>query len=281
VSDAILLFVPLAVLAVVALFGFVGCTKDFDSLQVGEDRTDEDETPPVPYADEVMSSDPIAYWRLSDALGEVTATDSIGPWPGNHPGTYVGNVALEQPGLNLSDQGATAAHFDGTGLVDVAHDPVFEMTQFTVEALVHPDSVVSQILIVSNLSSSGGWALTIVPPSPGDHPDIDGWFAPVVSDGSGPVGPPAVEFDLAKLGTAWHVAMTFDGTIVTLYWDGVQQVSGTWPAVGNWPYAPNTLDPLQIGVDFKGAIQEVAVYDAVLTAEQLNTHYLSNASPGE
>ncbi len=153
------------------------------------------------------------------------------------------------------------------------------MLQFTVEALVPPDSVVSDCHIVSNMSSSGGWALTIVPPSPGDDPDIDGYFAPVVSDGSGPVGPPAVEFDLAKLGTAWHVAMTFDGTLFTLYWDGVQRVSSTWPAVGDWPYVPNMQGPLQIGVDFKGAIQEVAVYDKALTAEQISDHFLANTSP--
>ena len=101
----------------------------------------------------------------------------------------------------------------------------------------------------------------------------------MVSDGSGPVGPPAVEFDLAKLDTAWHVAMTFDGTVFTLYWDGVLSVSSEWPAVGDWPFALNTLDPLRIGVDFKGAIQEVALYDTVLTAEQITTHYLANASP--
>ena len=41
---------------------------------------------------------------------------------------------------------------------------------------------------------------------------------------------------------------------------------------GTWPYAPNTQDPIQIGADFKGAIQEVAVYDTALTAEQIGTH---------
>ena len=60
--------------------------------------------------------------------------------------------------------------------------------------------------------------------------------------------------------------MTFDGTVFTLYWDGVERVSSTWPAVGTWPYAPNAQEPLQIGLDFKGAMQEVAVYDKVLTA---------------
>jgi hypothetical protein len=280
VSDPILLLAPLAVLALVAVFGFVGCTKDFDSLTVGRDG--EDGAPaPGAYLDAVMSSDPIAYWRLSDPTGSDVAKDEIGDPPVGHPGAYQGGVTHgQEPGLNVSDSNATLARFDGTGHVEVPHDPaVFEMTQFTVEALVAPDSVVSDCLIVGNMSSSGGWALTIVPPSSGDQ-DIDGYFAPVVSDGSGPVGLPPVAFDLAKLGTAWHVAMTFDGTLFTLYWDGVMRVSSPWPAFGSWPYAPNTQAPLQIGVDFKGAIQEVAVYDAVLTADQISDHYLANTSPG-
>jgi hypothetical protein len=283
VSEPILLLAPLAVLALVAVFGFVGCTKDFDSLTVGRDG--EDGAPaPLPYADEVKSSNPIAYWRLSDPPGGDVAKDEIGAPPsGDHPGAYQGAVTEtlgEKPGLNDSDIDATPARFDGASSVDVPHDPaVFEMTQFTVEALVHPDSVVSDCLIVGNMSSSGGWALTIVPPSP-DDVDIDGYFAPVVSDGSGPVGLPPVAFDFAKLGTAWHVAMTFDGTDFILYWDGAKKAWGPWPAFGDWPYAPNTQAPLQIGVDFEGAIQEVAVYDAVLTAKQISDHYLANSSPG-
>jgi hypothetical protein len=281
VPEVILLLILLAVLALVAVFGFVGCTKDFDSLVVEDD---EPNGPPAPdpYTDVVKSSNPTAYWRLSDPFRSTEAKDEIGAPPsGDHPGTYTGSVTLGQaPGLNDSDAAATPARFDGDSLVDIVHATEFEMLQFTVEALVHPDSVVSDCHIVGNMSSSGGWALTIIPPSPGDDPDIDGYFAPVVTDGSGPVGPPAVEFDLAKLGTAWHVAMTFDGTLFTLYWDGVQRVSSTWPALGTWPYAPNTQAPLQIGLDFKGAIQEVAVYDKALTAEQIGDHFLANTSPG-
>ena len=277
--DVMLLLIPLAVLALVAVFGFVGCTRDYDPLQQGDgDGTDPNGEPTSPpYKEVVEKSGPIAYWRLSDPFRSIDVKDEMGV----HPGAVVDTVTFGQgpPGLNLSDPNATFAQFDGTGFVEVPHADVFEMLQFTVEALVAPDSVVSDCHIVSNMSASGGWALTMVPPSPEDQ-DIGGYFAPVVSDGSGPVGPPAVEFDLAKLGTAWHVAMTFDGTLFTLYWDGVERVSSTWPAVGTWPYAPNAQEPLRIGVDVKGAIQEVAVYDKVLTADDIEKHFLANTSPG-
>jgi hypothetical protein len=279
-AEVILLLIPLGVLALVAGFGFVGCTNRYDPLVIEDDEPN-GTLGPDPYAKVVENANPIAYWRLSDPFGSTEARDEVGAsTSGDHPGVVPGTVTLGQAHLNLSDPTATSAHFDGTGFVEVAHADVFEMLQFTIEALVAPDSVVSDCHIVSNMSSSGGWALTIVPPSPGDDPDIDGYFAPVVSDGSGPVGPPAVEFDLAKLSTAWHVAMTFNGTLFSLYWDGVERVSSTWPAVGSWPYAANMQEPLQIGVDFKGAIQEVAVYDTALPADEIVKHFLANTSPG-
>jgi Concanavalin A-like lectin/glucanases superfamily len=280
VPDPILLFIPLAVLALVAVLGFVGCTKDFDSLVVSPPAA------PMPYADEVLASGPIAYWRLSDPPGNL-AKDEIGSPPsGDHPGEYQGNVTLGQPpGLNLSDPNATPARFDGTGFVEVVHDPVFESSTFTVEAFVYPDSVSEAGVIVGSMSPpamqgapsmSAGWGLFIVPRSPTDEPEIDGYFAAVVGDGAvTPAGPPPEPFDLTKLGTAWHLAMTFDGMVLTLYWDGVK---GAW---GSFPYAPDTQAPLLIGLGFKGAIQEVAVYAQALTAEQIGIHFLANTSPIE
>ena len=165
-ADVVFVMIPLAVLAMVAVFGFVGCTKDFDSLI--EDGERDDGAPALePYADEVISLNPIAYWRLTDPVGSNVATDSAPP-SGDHPGEYQGGVTPGQsPGLNLSDPSATAASFDGTGFVEVPHAIAFETSEFTVEALVAPDSVVSDCTIVSNLSSSGGWALTILLPADG------------------------------------------------------------------------------------------------------------------
>jgi hypothetical protein len=288
--NTVLLAAPLIVFALVLLLGFVGCGLNTKGSGTGDGETGQtgpDDMPPTPdpYVEEVLASGPIAYWRLSDPPGNL-AKDEIGSPPsGDHPGEYQGNVTLGQPpGLNLSDPNGTPARFDGTGFVEVVHDSVFELSTFTVEALVHPDSIVATGLIAGSMSpppmqgapsTSGGWALSIVPRSSGDNPDIAGYFAAVVSDGSGPDGPPPEPIDLAKLGTAWHLAMTFDGTVLTLYWDGVKRAWGTFP------YAPNTQEQLQIGVAFKGAIQEVALYGTVLTAEQIGTHYLANTSPDE
>jgi hypothetical protein len=289
-NTVLLVAAPLIVFALVLLLGFTGCWLDSEGKGPGppmdgdpgdgDGDGDGEGPPPVPYAEAVENSGPIAYWRLTDLAGSNFAADEIPSPPGAHPGAYQGTVAPGQgPPLNLSEGNAKSTHFDGTGYVEIPHDPAaFETAQFTVEALVAPDSVVGRAVVVGNMSSSlnvgGGWELAVVPPSPGD-PDIDGFFAPVVSDGSGPAsGPQPVAFDFAKLGTAWHLAITFDGMELILYWDGVKV---DW---GSFPYAPNTQNPIQIGLDFKGAIQEVAVYGVALTSVQIGTHYLANASPG-
>jgi hypothetical protein len=274
--NTVLLAAPLIVFAIVVLLGFAGCSLDKEGIPSGESTGEWTGTGPFNYAAAVTSSSPIAYWRLSDHTGSDVAVDEIPPSPG-HPGTYLVKWTLDVgPSLNDSDPVATPARFDGTGSVEVPHAPELEMKKgFTVEALVHPDGVVAGPgEIVSNMSAAGGWALSIAPP---DKPGTDGYFVPSVSDGSGSGGPPVgVGFELAKLGTAWHLAMTFDGMVLTLYWDGVEFAS-----VPGQPYAANQQEPLRIAVNYQGAIQEVAVYDYALTAPQVIAHFMANmANPG-
>jgi hypothetical protein len=158
--------------------------------------------------------------------------------------------------------------------VEVAHAQEFEMLSFTVEALVHPDTIgdTGQV-IVRNISTSGGWALSIVP---GNDPDVDGCLEVLGTDGA-ESGGPLVPLELSELGTAWHVAVTYEkGTnIVNVYKDSVEVAGGNF-----FPYAPNLQEPLQIGVDFQGAIQEVAVYrDVVLKEAQIADHFMATQPP--
>lgn len=276
--NAVLLSVPLIVFALVVLFGFAGCSLDKRGIPSGDDTDTTDNTgTPTSYEDAVKNySKPIAYWRLIDPPDSEFAKDEIGPAPwGVHPGTYVGTVTRGVlPGLLASEIDTPPTRFDGGGYIEVANAAEFAVSEFTVEALVHPDSVSVDSYIVRNSSSSGGWALRVVGSS-GAEPGIDGYFEARVWQGGGSAGTPQAPFDLAALGTAWHVAMTFDGTLLTLYIDGAEIGSAALP------YAPNTTDPLQIGVDFHGALQEVAVYDKVLTPQQIGNHYIWNTSPGD
>ena len=76
-AEVFLLLIPLGVLALVAVFGFVGCTKDFDSLVVEDDESNGPPAPD-PYATVVENANPIAYWRLSDPFRSPEAKDEIG-----------------------------------------------------------------------------------------------------------------------------------------------------------------------------------------------------------
>ena len=69
-AEVILMLIPLAVLALVAGFGFVGCTNRYDSLVIEDDESNG--TPVTdPYAEVVKNMTPIAYWRLSDPFGSI------------------------------------------------------------------------------------------------------------------------------------------------------------------------------------------------------------------
>jgi hypothetical protein len=259
--NTVLLAAPLIVFALVLLLGFAGCWLDKEGKgrpSDGTDGTDGTGGPDTGYAGKVKDFGPIAWWRLLEPkpvpgadLSMIIAADHVGPPPwGDHPGKYH-NVATGQ---------GPAAEFDGALYVEVDPDPVFAMEQFTITALVHPDSVGPGSVIVSSMSSSGGWALSIFPPS--TEPAIDGYFAALVSDGSASGGP-SVGFDLATPGSG-HVAMTYDGANVTLYVDG----SASPPL--SQLYVANTQAPLQIGVGFQGTIRDVAVFNQLLGADKIS-----------
>jgi hypothetical protein len=268
----LLLIAPLFVLVLVAVLGFTGCTLD-------EQGTGPIVAPDLdPYGGAVAQNQPTAYWRLSDPPGSAQATDEIPPPDGDHPGTYHGNVALDQtPGLIQIDPLRPKAQFDGSGYVEVPHAGIFEAYYLAIEALVHPDMIGDTTRVIAgNMSSSDGWTLEIVPGSaiPDSDPSVDGWLQARARDGLGGEGAFDFELKLAELDTAWHVAMMiYDGT-ATLYKDGVEVASRD-----GLPYEPNRRDPLRIGVDFVGAIQEVAYYTGyALSAADIADHFKASRS---
>ena len=176
-----------------------------------------------------MTSGPIAYWRLSDPLrqsregrdrlaalgrpsgrvsGQRDAWPATGPEPQRH-----------RTPRRRASTGPASSRSPTTD--------VFELLTFTVEALVHPDSIGSGggVIVGSMSPRSGrvgpGRRPAVVHRQPSHRRVFRG-----VGKRRRRAGGPLLEFDLAKLGTAWHLAMTFDGTELRLYWDGVQEPHG-------------------------------------------------------
>lgn len=142
------LLAPLAVLAVLLLFGFVGCGSvlGVTDVEIG-----------VPYAGAVAADGPSAWWRLQESDPPVptsggTAKDELGALPGifTQPATgYPENATTRtigapspvklnlgvQPGLLATDTNVRAMEVHG-GFVRIANAGGLFQGSFTIEVLV-------------------------------------------------------------------------------------------------------------------------------------------------
>jgi Concanavalin A-like lectin/glucanases superfamily len=299
-----LFLAPLLILLLVAVLGFIGCTKDFDSLGEGEPPGGDgppdgppNGPPPEPdktYKEHVLADGPAAFWRLGDAstnTGDI-AKDEIGPAPtGANPGTYhagtpiagaagpppsaaaPGDVSPGGTNLDLSDPGASSILVDGGYVsVPVAGHPELAPPEFTVELLVATSSWDSMALRVVACSvddaANLGWAL---------YARADNFWEARLWDGtqSQTITGDAVDFR----GRFEHLALTYASGGVAIVWvNGVPH-----QAASSIPFLPNTQQPLYIGVGvegttphwpFAGLIQEVALYPTPLA--DIPAHYMSN-----
>ena len=253
----ILLAAPLVVASFVMLFGFVGCFLD----SIGEAPPDDGEvpTPPPDYKTAVQDHrDIVSFWRLSEDPGESTAFEANLV----NNGTYVGEVLLGQPGLLAADTDA-AAQFDGsTAFVDLPF--VLDVSgPFTIECLVRPQALEGLPTVVSQRDGTGtGRTLLFI--------DETLNFA---SNLGGTIRDSGVT---AAVDTTYHLVFTFAGGtdgVWVFYVDGVETATDTATgesATDGWLIGVNkTLGP----AFWNGTIDEVAVYNAALDAETIQTHF--------
>ena len=210
----------------------------------------------------ILSDNPVAFWRLGDA-GGTTAVDATGH---GYDGTYIGGVTPDAAAP--SNDGA--ARFDGqTGEVSVPGVSALKLPTFSVEAWVNyqGNQTISayQFVIVQignlNLAYSGGNIF------------FDGDYAG--TSAQAPLTP----------GVWTDVVATFDSNKdVKLYIDGTLVASHD----NAGPPAPSG-QPLEIGSGsgtiggtgaWTGDIDEVALYDKVLTPDQIQAHYASEVYTG-
>ena len=81
-----------------------------------------------------------------------------------------------------------------------------------------------------------------------------------------------------QAGRYTHIAVTFDGSTVRLYFDGAQVGTTTSVTV-----LDDNAQPFQIAAGnnrafFDGTIDEVAVYDYALPADRIDAHHAAAAS---
>ncbi len=209
---------------------------------------------------------PIKF-RLEEGAGVCTPIDGLVAWwtgdgnaddvIGTADGSLVGNTTFVS---GLADQ---AFSLDGSG--DYVSAPFAYAGAFTLDLWANANTT-SQTVFTSVFSSA----------NPGNYnPHFQIEF-----DGAGNYrfdgGNSELELAFGAVATAWqHIAITYDGTDVSTYLNGVFVATGTWAGLG----ATLGFEIVKIGINrdtsrsFDGLVDEVEIYDRALSASEIQDIY--------
>jgi hypothetical protein len=238
-----------------------------------------DEPPPPgqtgPYPGAVTSDSPRGYWRLGEVSGTAAANET-----GGAAGTYLSGVTLGRLGA-LDGDGDTAAGLDGGDDRISMGDPAdgsldFGTGDFTAEAWVKATANDERAIISKRpVSATSYWQVTVT-----DDGSQIGRVRVSISDGTVTrhVYGPAIRVDDG----AWHhIVVVFDrDTGITIYVDGTAKANaGAVP--GDLSNAGDLLVGKVTGYpNFKGTLDEVAVYATALSPERVQAHYDAGRGSG-
>jgi len=253
--------------------------------------------PAAPYPQAVLSSGPIAYYRLNenpdDGAGNngVTAFDNAGGYNGVYS-----NTVLAQSGYNVySDPGNYAPFFGLIPLQGPNNDMVGNVPQllnfstpngsnaeFSIEAWINNVSGNNANCIVG-LGYGNGGEQFVLDTGSGSQGDLR-FF---VRNAAGTTASASAGFSPAD--SQWHhvVAVCDESNgVVRLYWDGNQVASGT---IATKSGILNSSMPMTIGAresgnsnpvnydnQFLGLIDEVAIYNRPLSPAEIQSHYYAS-----
>jgi Concanavalin A-like lectin/glucanases superfamily len=264
--NSVIIAAPLLIAALVMAFRFVGCGLSTMGLGGASYGGTVGETTGL-----------VGFWQLGDAAGSTTAADSLSGAPNGtyHPGAKPGVTGLVCSAA--ADGSDTAASFDGVkGYVSVGFNQKLNPPHFTVEALVYPSTIATSAIV----SSDTGYQLAL---------NANGSFQASVGSGGSFDTPVVVNAGATTSNGPFYVAMTYDGTNLTLYVNPA--ASGGPSTLGSDmyqqaqptpKYKPATSGELRIGASasggspsefFAGTIQEVAVYNRALGFYEIVNHY--------
>ncbi len=172
----------------------------------------------------------------------------------------------------------SALSFDGDGdYVIIQDSPSLDMTSgFTISAWIYLENYTEWASIVTKGTDDNNYTIHQSGPAGGSD------FGHLRFTGASPALPLYLESDTQVPLNEWHhVAVTYDGTTLTFYLDGIADGSGLLPG----PLTPNT-EPLHIGADFPGgdefwygAIDEVKIWNIALSAKHVRTAMNGHSSP--
>lgn len=207
------------------------------------------------YANAVLDSVPVSYWRLDETTG--VAQDVMGRNDGTYGATVTRGATSLIGGDSATDKAANVpGNYLATGMVTVPDSASLDQVTPSLEAWVTIETNRTQIIV----SKPNAYYLK-------QNAAGKGEFGVVIG------GLYYVSESAASLGTGtYHLAGVHDGKTVTLYVNGVAQASVA--AVGA---VDATTDAFAIGGwadnEFDGIIDEVAIYPRALEPEEVQAHY--------
>ncbi|WP_053203293.1 LamG-like jellyroll fold domain-containing protein [Jiangella muralis] len=219
------------------------------------------------YADLVEQAQPVGFWRFDETDAREAVADSSGS---GNTGEFRGQVQTSEPGAVAGDPSSAVRLVNG--YIDIPDSSSLSLTgPYTLEAWVKATAGGQQGLVEKYESDQC-------------LPSRDGYGVRLVAGNK--LQPFSIAGDQYRAGAAsersvrqvvWqHVASVYDGTTLRTYIDGRLQSEtalSTAPTDGG--------GSLKVGARgdgaadlFEGWIDEVAVYDTALSADQLDAHYV-------
>jgi hypothetical protein len=222
------------------------------------------------YPVEVLSDDPLIYWRLGESSGTTAADDS-----GNsRDGTYVNTPTLGVAGA-LAGDADTAVLLDHAAIehVEIADAAWMDVANVSVEFWFKATDTAADGSVT--LATRGG-----VPGQSGDP----SWYAGLQSNGRAEFEvynasgfPESAVSTAAYDDSEWHHFVgTHDGTTIRLYIDGAEVDTTAWAhnvASGDIPITVGRRNSGTYTVE--QSVDEFAVYGAALSSTRVLAHYLA------
>lgn len=272
--------------AALALLLFAACsfTTDFDSLVTlstdsggagdapdapTDVAPDADSGPDAPsedggsaYAAAVLADTPIAWYRL-DEPAPVTARDAMGRFDGVYKSYASPFFQMKQPGAVRNDPNASVRFLGGS--IEVENAFAFANgAPFTFELWIdlEPSPSSEFVRVLSMENTPNGYNL---------HVNENKLFFEMRGGGE-----PSISGNTPLPVGFAHCVVTYDGQVVKLYIDAVKAFE--YPSIARFP---TRAGPFAIGGASyggpddhpKGRIDEVVVYDKVLSVDRIAAHF--------
>ncbi|MDP6634998.1 MAG: right-handed parallel beta-helix repeat-containing protein [Phycisphaerae bacterium] len=211
------------------------------------------------YRTRVLADSPVGYWRLGEAVLPVAYDETAGA----HHGAYTGGPLLSQVGVFPTDD---SVYFDGvSSRVEIPDAAALNPAQITVEAWVNPTADISNYAGILSKTTGTSW---------------DDGFGLMHYSGQN------VRFFVNHFNTnyvttqlipgVWtHLVGTYDGSEIRLYANGVLVDSMDFSDPINHSSADLAIGSDTAGdtYNWKGQLDEAALYGAALEADDVLAHY--------